>query len=556
MYQKLKHLYFFTFILVTGVVLFIIFFMQNNQYDIQGNSPLSTIESYSLYDSKGNTLGLSSDSDLNIEPDTEVFYSYEVPTDIDNDFGIGFSTSHMDLEVFCDDTVIYSFTCSHTNLFGHTPGYGYHIIRHLDKYAGKNLSFKVSSHYPVKNDSFSYFYIGNYLDIYRSMISVNFWAVVIAVLTFVVGAIITLYWFISLRKVGTTSPLGYLGLFSIIVSIWCVNESPMIVFMNNNQVFSAYISFITLMLLPIPFILFIKGLYVQQEYFIWPALLGLSNINILICILLQVFNIADFKQTICFTHIVLVVVILSIIIFTMYDYSKNKGNKGNKGLHLHMVCIFFIAVCLAIDMIFYYTKDSIQNLYISNIGFLVYIIINGASEINKTSKLAAQGKKSELYKEMAYKDGLTHLLNRTAMNTYIEEADVSSHSYIVVMLDLNNLKLCNDTFGHEEGDLFIQTSARLIECSFGDIGSCYRIGGDEFCIIIKDCSEDICKSHINALTHMIDATNKSNKLNVNISIAYGYASYDNLLDKDLKETRARADSLMYTCKFKMKMNML
>lgn len=56
-------------------------------------------------------------------------------------------------------------------------------------------------------------------------------------------------------------------------------------------------------------------------------------------------------------------------------------------------------------------------------------------------------------------------------------------SGVVLIADLNNLKLINDTLGHQYGDEAIKLTADVLHSSFSDIGSCYRIGGDEFCVI-------------------------------------------------------------------------
>ena len=60
---------------------------------------------------------------------------------------------------------------------------------------------------------------------------------------------------------------------------------------------------------------------------------------------------------------------------------------------------------------------------------------------------------------------------------------------MVVTFDLNNLKMCNDNYGHSSGDAYIIHSAHIIETTFDRFGKCYRIGGDEFCCLIPDAAE-------------------------------------------------------------------
>ena len=54
-----------------------------------------------------------------------------------------------------------------------------------------------------------------------------------------------------------------------------------------------------------------------------------------------------------------------------------------------------------------------------------------------------------------------------------------------IMMDANNLKKINDSLGHNKGDEFIITIAKCMRAAVGQNGQCYRIGGDEFVIILR-----------------------------------------------------------------------
>lgn len=87
--------------------------------------------------------------------------------------------------------------------------------------------------------------------------------------------------------------------------------------------------------------------------------------------------------------------------------------------------------------------------------------------------------------DMAYIDALTGIRNRQALrhdyNLYL------GHDVIVMMMDINDFKNINDTYGHEEGDRILQETGRLLRDTFG-ADHCYRYGGDEFLVIIPDIS--------------------------------------------------------------------
>ena len=85
----------------------------------------------------------------------------------------------------------------------------------------------------------------------------------------------------------------------------------------------------------------------------------------------------------------------------------------------------------------------------------------------------------------AFIDALTGIRNRQALrqdyNLYL------GHEVTVMMMDINDFKTTNDTFGHEEGDRVLQETGKLLRDTFG-ADHCYRYGGDEFLVIVPDIS--------------------------------------------------------------------
>ncbi len=79
-------------------------------------------------------------------------------------------------------------------------------------------------------------------------------------------------------------------------------------------------------------------------------------------------------------------------------------------------------------------------------------------------------------------DALTQLLNRQVYTQLIESINYTT---IVIMIDANNFKKINDTYGHESGDNTLRILAKLIYKTYSSYAYCFRLGGDEFCIILK-----------------------------------------------------------------------
>ncbi len=162
---------------------------------------------------------------------------------------------------------------------------------------------------------------------------------------------------------------------------------------------------------------------------------------------------------------------------------------------------------------------------------------------DEAAKEREKAVKAEIYHELAVSDIQTGLKNR---NSYYEWYG-SKKDYTgcaIVTFDLNNLKLCNDTFGHALGDVYIKECVKIIKNFFDDFGVTYRVGGDEFVTIIENTNSAFVERQSNAIkTYLM----KHKILNVNIQtgIAVGYAIFNNEVDKEFTDTEKRADMLMY-----------
>ncbi|MDO4497812.1 MAG: sensor domain-containing diguanylate cyclase [Bacteroidales bacterium] len=88
-------------------------------------------------------------------------------------------------------------------------------------------------------------------------------------------------------------------------------------------------------------------------------------------------------------------------------------------------------------------------------------------------------------------DQMTGLLNRNAYEGTIDELKLQPVENITyITIDINGLKTVNDTLGHKAGDILIIGVAECMRYCFESLGACYRVGGDEFAVIINGTSCD------------------------------------------------------------------
>lgn len=179
-------------------------------------------------------------------------------------------------------------------------------------------------------------------------------------------------------------------------------------------------------------------------------------------------------------------------------------------------------------------------------------------KLNYTMKeLMTSQQYADAMSELATKDSLTGVRNKTAfdkMTAKLEkEIAAGNKDFGLVMVDLNNLKVINDTYGHDKGNIAIRTMCNNI-CDVFAHSPVYRVGGDEFVVVLKGNDYN----NISDLTKLFRERNKvSENTQLNpweiASAAIGYALYDDAIDNGAVESvLIRADQEMYKDKGDMK----
>lgn len=157
---------------------------------------------------------------------------------------------------------------------------------------------------------------------------------------------------------------------------------------------------------------------------------------------------------------------------------------------------------------------------------------------------------------LAYRDSLTGLKNGTAyyeaILNYNEEINHGNPAFGVIVADINNLKKTNDTYGHDVGNELIIRAAKTLTDTF-KTSSVFRIGGDEFAIILKGKDLDQYRARLKKM----DAAFALDFISVNeeeifVSIARGVAIFDPSIDHVYSDVFEKADHAMYMNKEAMK----
>lgn len=209
-------------------------------------------------------------------------------------------------------------------------------------------------------------------------------------------------------------------------------------------------------------------------------------------------------------------------------------------------------------------QDQIRDISIRNLNtsrrqviytFLSVLALAGVLlfQVGKLSKekLEEEKETSRNFRNMANTDSMTGVRNKHAyseqekyINSQIEAGEIDKLA--VVVGDINGLKYVNDNFGHAAGDQLIKDASALI-CGQFSHGAVFRVGGDEFTIILQGDGFDAMQESIDGLNRIVEANIKENA--VVISIGYSVLTAQ---DRCLNDVFERADRMMYERKKELK----
>lgn len=472
------------------------------------------------------------------------------PSDVRDRF-IAFYTVHQNVRVTIGKNVVYEISGA-DNPFGKTPGSGWNFVAVKGTHIGNVVEIKLSSPYAQTDKRIPDVFDGSKYGIMKMVLLEEIPSLIICFLTILIGLVILIYCIIIKRKgnVGNSAmTLMHLGMFSTMMGIWSANESSCLSMVFGRSLCSTYLAYFSLMLMVIPFMLFTRDMFADREHVIWKVCCVMSLTDIIGTTLLQVFQIYDYRETLWGMHATCIFFMFVVIYMAIKEAREGVLTKEMKVNVLSLILIIFGFV---FDLAIYYITKGSANV-IGRVCFLLYIVILCYMFTREIAELTNKGKEADLYHKLAFTDALTGVWNRTAYSRHIAQYDQEGLKHVqVFVLDLNNLKWCNDNMGHQLGDSYIIHAATFVNNLFEKKAKVYRIGGDEFCVITKDMTpEEIEKMSRILGEKEIEVRVKGEEKVFYGSIASGFESYRQG-DQDVYQIAKRADAKMYERKRKMK----
>ncbi len=482
------------------------------------------------------------------------FYNY-LPTDLNTGSGVSIFTKNQYIEVLINDKTIYAFLPLDEKKW-EMPGNRWHFIDLSEQYAGERISFHI---YENKAGTINLpnVFMGNTEDLLRMVIAKNIVACILSVVLVSVGVLFCIGWIIYRKKIGVEIRILYLGLFTMGIGMCSGIQTQFIQLFVGHTYELDILLYSTILLVQYPIMKFAFITYVRQNnrnknIFEYSLIVSLIANSLLVAgSIFKLINIQLFGLIAQIEFWGAGILLVSMMYF---GYKRANEKRKVRMLH-HLIGLPLLGILLVIDYIQFNHFNGVDSVRLSRWGATIYLGMVAIGTLKQLIRVLSVGQDSEKMKNIAYYDALTSMGNRTAFMKDVHEISREEYEdYGIAMFDLNNLKVFNDVHGHSAGDYYLIISSEILQDIFGQKGKIFRIGGDEFCALIKNCSLELFMKGAHEMQDRLSQL-KGPYTKEEMSVAYGYQRFDKSLDNDLSNTMERADCAMYQIKEKLKNEM-
>ncbi|MGN1369021.1 MAG: GGDEF domain-containing protein [Aristaeellaceae bacterium] len=361
----------------------------------------------------------------------------------------------------------------------------------------------------------------------RTYLFENFFAIVIFIISLVVSILMEIYGlsirrhFSSMKTDGNTGII--LGLFIFVSGIWVLTDSKALsVFtsdyggiLNKNAI--SFISYVSIMLLPIIFISFLQHI-IRIGKLLWIIdSLFIVNLFAFVISIFMYLPTAFYFLFLVIHHALIYFLLITGLVYCLQNF---RGTKDKTKIWLSRGVLLLMLFSGAALIVFLWGSPHLYAV-LYGAGLIIMIQYMIRLTLYKVLSNYNQSMKAELYMSMAYTDMLTGIKNRNAFINEQNDSIVREDTCCIVM-DINKLKLINDTFGHSFGDQLICRSAKIVEDSFSGIGACYRIGGDEFAVICQHSNESAINDAIEKMKNSFASAHTDSEPKPSMSCGYAF----------------------------------
>lgn len=215
---------------------------------------------------------------------------------------------------------------------------------------------------------------------------------------------------------------------------------------------------------------------------------------------------------------------ITLVIYLAYSmYMVYHSRK--QGVYLNYFPVFyFVCICFA--------------------GVIIQLVFYGVTSAWLLAAVTLIFIQMQSYAENIYMDELSGLYNRRYLNAVLtKRKNTDENSLYGIMMDVNDFKHINDSFGHSMGDRAIGTMGHILFKSIPDSGIAIRYAGDEFIVLLIGADKESVLATINEINKNISRFNESKAEPFELSVSMGYAEFG--IDDNAEAFLKNMDDKMY-----------
>lgn len=413
------------------------------------------------------------------ENDSETQFRYLIPEKYGKNLMFSFQCYWCSIRIFLDEEEIY---------FYEDPlrekGVNRQWVELPEDAAGKTLTLQFlspSTENMIRSTMKANMYLGDKNAVFYRFLRDNLYAAIFGITALIMSIIIFMgsFYFRKGFIDNVNRGFGHLGLFILSGGVWIVTDSQLLQVFTGNTGMISLISFLSFMIMPFFLVTFIQEMFIHKSKAL-RMLQMIYPVNTAAYAFFFILRIHSFWLLLIQHMLIIVTAIVTMknCVTEMRKFKSKEMVKIVQGLGLLLGFAF-------ISLILFYRNPSSAYAYFYSIGILLFMMCLVEAAYRRGYYYMGRSASIEAYKELAYVDAMTCMGNRTAFMRD-QEAISSRRKVGYIMMDINNLKLVNDNYGHHEGDRLITDAAECIRDTFERIGKCYRIGGDEFVVMWRD----------------------------------------------------------------------
>lgn len=292
-----------------------------------------------------------------------------------DEFSICFRSKQQFVRVFIEDKEIYSYGYKDTNHFGKSAASAWQMISIKKAYQGKRIRIELQSPYKRYSGLITNIVYCNKYDYQAYILKKYIPGFVVSCVILSLGVFILLVSILWIKYKSEFMTLFYISSCTILMGLWSLGESKVTQFLYSNLDLVLLMTILSLMLVPFPYLLYMKELVEEKNKKFIMALFTVLSINFLRCILLQLTGIRDLIETLNSTLILALICLVVIHIILLYEFIRYKDRKTKLSRASYLSMTGILLIFALIEVWVYYSNVFKEYGLFLKTGILLYMAV-------------------------------------------------------------------------------------------------------------------------------------------------------------------------------------